>query len=1093
MTPQTNRLNAKRLNPFSQSLAQQIHCFEAALLFYGIPTNVHQCVRVGGRPLVEPVIGITGGERSRHEVRPRSDEAHVSMRNRIGTVQGVGEVRVLQNLTAGLSEKEAHDTLNNAVCKDKTHEEVSLGLLVVILTDPQSAAKSYRDLTLITRDGLAIVLGHLNQLVLERYLRLNDVTRSQLLWLLREMIRTSVASVDNLCLSLLRHAAGGDISPRNLFLVDALLDIFQENRPWLDKFPFLVASIVYTYLRLIEDHIAPHLSGLRQKEVTFTVSLIRERMVDCLVIGRTSRRFLQSRLTPDMERKLVFLTSQVRFGNHKRYQDWFQRQYLATPESQSLRCDLIRFIVGVIHPTNELLCSDIIPRWAVIGWLFTTCTSTVAASNAKLALFYDWLFFEPEKDNIMNIEPAILVMHNSMRSHPPVTATLLDFLCRIIPNFYPPLTEKVRNGIFSSLRQILEKRVLPSLYPLFDSPKLDRELRSKIRETFKEFCLPPNADPGKMEELSKDLTPGVILENAANIPVENNHVNQDPEPAFSDEEEEMPLRIVTKVEEEDEEDVPLANVKLKNEQKNANCVVKKEDIASQLNLILEPEELRTAVESLHSETDNEVRCQTMERIVQMVVEDEIDAETIPALASCISTILSSQITSQIFPSDNLNEEALTDSISTPLFVMFRNQFQLCKEEDNRRKLLARVLAEIQNVQPRIGYLLLYFLKVWGREEEKREGEPSNMLNDVKASVYKDFCVHREKKLDACLVSDLKLCHEDNIFMLCYLVPDIYMGFQNVALGNVQLLHLVVSTVDACQLQELVCQIMQGHLKMLKKESFTSLLTASLNWETFEQYCFWQLIFAHDFPIDYVLPVLPKLQFRDHAEALTSILFMLKQEKPTLELLRQLLARQNVDGDMFVVAALRYWCRDYEEKLGELLANLLSTRYPATSPNKRKRSGAKHNQQPGPPSGEQVLGHLDQLRQHCMSSAELQLYHSEGMQRALQQAQAASSDSLRKSYGDLFALAEVNEENEPPPPPPTSSARKHAAASAGGGGGAGGKGHRKTGANTRERSSSKRPLPRYHLDSTSSSEEEEIVNVKQAKKRKKINPVGSDSD
>ncbi|XP_060821212.1 integrator complex subunit 3 isoform X2 [Bombus pascuorum] len=1044
---------------------------------------------------------------------------------------------VLQNLTAGLSEKEAHDTLNNAVCKDKTHEEVSLGLLVVILTDPQNAPKSYRDLTLITRDGLAIVLVHLNQLVLERYLRLNDVTRSQLLWLLREMIRTSVASVDNLCLSLLRHAAGGDISPRNLFLVDALLDIFQENRPWLDKFPFLVASIVYTYLRLIEDHNAPHLSGLRQKEVTFTVSLIRERMVDCLVIGRdlvrllqnvaripefealwkdilhnpkslcpnfsgvlqllqtrTSRRFLQSRLTPDMERKLVFLTSQVRFGNHKRYQDWFQRQYLATPESQSLRCDLIRFIVGVIHPTNELLCSDIIPRWAVIGWLFTTCTSTVAASNAKLALFYDWLFFEPEKDNIMNIEPAILVMHNSMRSHPPVTATLLDFLCRIIPNFYPPLTEKVRNGIFLSLRQILEKRVLPSLYPLFDSPKLDRELRTKIRETFKEFCLPPNADPGKTEEFNKDLTPGATLENAANTPVENNHLTQDSEPAFSDEEDEVSLRIVTKVEEEDEEDVPLANVKLKNEQKNANCIARKEDITSQLNLILEPEELRTAVESLHSETDNEVRCQTMERIVQMVVEDEIDAETIPALASCISTILSSQITSQIFPSDNLNEEALTDSISTPLFVMFRNQFQLCKEEDNRRKLLARVLAEIQNVQSRIGYLLLYFLKVWGREEEKREGEPSNMLNDVKASVYKDFCVNREKKLDACLVSDLKLCHEDNIFMLCYLVPDVYMGFQNVALGNVQLLHLVVSTVDACQLQELVCQIMQGHLKMLKKESFTSLLTASLNWETFEQYCFWQLIFAHDFPIDYVLPVLPKLQFRDHAEALTSILFMLKQEKPTLELLRQLLARQNVDGDMFVVAALRYWCRDYEEKLSELLANLLSTRYPATSPNKRKRSGPKHNQQSGTPSGEQVLGHLDQLRQHCMSSAELQLYHSEGMQRALQQAQAASSDSLRKSYGDLFALAEVNEENEPPPPPPTSSARKHAAASAGGGGGAGGKGgHRKTGANTRERSSSKRPLPRYHLDSTSSSEEESIVNVKQAKKRKKINPVGSDSD
>lgn len=118
---------------------------------------------------------------------------------------------------------------------------------------------------------------------------------------------------------------------------------------------------------------------------------------------RTSRRFLFLRLTPDMEKKMVFLTSNVRFGHQKRYQDWFQRQYLSTAESQSLRCDLIRFIVGVIHPSNEVLCSDIIPRWAVLGWILTTCTHPVAASNAKMALFYDWLFYDAERDNIMNI------------------------------------------------------------------------------------------------------------------------------------------------------------------------------------------------------------------------------------------------------------------------------------------------------------------------------------------------------------------------------------------------------------------------------------------------------------------------------------------------------------------------------------------------------------------------------------------------------------------------------------------------------------------------------------------------------------------
>ena len=41
---------------------------------------------------------------------------------------------------------------------------------------------------------------------------------------------------------------------------------------------------------------------------------------------KTSRRYFSSRLTPDMENKLNFLTSRVRFGQQKRYQDWFQRQ-----------------------------------------------------------------------------------------------------------------------------------------------------------------------------------------------------------------------------------------------------------------------------------------------------------------------------------------------------------------------------------------------------------------------------------------------------------------------------------------------------------------------------------------------------------------------------------------------------------------------------------------------------------------------------------------------------------------------------------------------------------------------------------------------
>lgn len=47
------------------------------------------------------------------------------------------------------------------------------------------------------------------------------------------------------------------------------------------------------------------------------------------MLMRTPRRYLQSRLTPEMEKKLNFFTSYVRFGAHKRYQDWFLKQVSA--------------------------------------------------------------------------------------------------------------------------------------------------------------------------------------------------------------------------------------------------------------------------------------------------------------------------------------------------------------------------------------------------------------------------------------------------------------------------------------------------------------------------------------------------------------------------------------------------------------------------------------------------------------------------------------------------------------------------------------------------------------------------------------------
>ncbi|KAJ9587486.1 hypothetical protein L9F63_028259, partial [Diploptera punctata] len=347
---------------------------------------------------------------------------------------------------------------------------------------------------------------------------------------------------------------------------------------------------------------------------------------------------------------------------------------------------------------------------------------------------------------------------------------------------------------------------------------------------------------------------------------------------------------------------------------------------------------------------------------------------------------------------------------------------------------------------------------------------ASKLNDGKSSAYSDFCQALDKEVESCLLSDLKLCQEDDVNLFCWLVPEVYIQFPSVAVGHAQLLHLVVSTVDASQLQDLVCHILQGRLVMFRADSFKALLSASLSWETFEQYCLWQLVTAHGIPIDYVLPILPRLQFSNHAEALTSILLMLKQERPTADLLKHLLSREvRPPQDVFVVSALKYWCQEHEEKLGELIASLLSSRYPNTSPNKRKRGGganrASSGASAGPPTAEQVLGHLDQLRQCCRQN-NFNLYSLDSMQRALQQAQSLCTDVQRKKFSDFKVT----------------------------GGGRGRKAGSSNSSSAKAAASKSRAATKEVSESSEeSSEEEEIVKPRHSKKRKKVNPVGSDSD
>lgn len=967
---------------------------------------------------------------------------------------------ILSSVISNLSENEAHDALNQMVCKGpQQHEEASLGLLYVILVDPPAAPKAFRDLTYITRDGLSLIITRLIGIVTDKLSKLLDTVRTQVLWLSGELVKSSSPGVEGLCQALLRQISGGDNSPSNVWLAENVLGLLNSNRTWLEKNPILLATAVYTYLRLLEDHEAAPFKNLRQMEIEFCSSLLREKFTDCIPIGRdlvrllqnvsripeftalwkdilhkpqslcpqftgisqllytrTSRRFLACRLHPEMENKILFLTSKVRFGQQKRYQDWFQKQYLSSPESQTLRADLIRYIVGVVHPSNEVLCSDIIPRWAIIGWLLTSCQTVVSTANAKLALFYDWLFYQPDKDNIMNIEPAILLMHHSIRSHPTITSTLLDFLCRIIPNYSTLPDVQARQGVIKAFRHILSKKVVMSLSPLLDNPKMERDLRIVVRTTLAEFC-----DSGsKLEESSTSAFSKVESSSASNDMLgslgsrmigaadsngSNSSSTKDSELVDSgvDDELEQPDEeaVFSDPEEDDDGDVapgkpngaggkekdyefkPIEKEGVdENEERDSS-----EDITELEELENLGDELKELLIKFSQESDVGVRCSLMENILKSITSlDEFEDDTAKSLAVCLNFCMVDDLMAPCIMKDRNVE----DCLDGPLYVLCQNICILPTHDVGRERYLT-LLGALHSVDNKIGYRFLFFLK-------------ASVLDDERLTMYEDFAstFRGEKTIQACLCEDLKVCQDYDIKAFRYIISSIYKKFPEHVVGNSEVLHMLVGIMEPRQLNQLMSEITLGELTIFGEDSkLDSLLESTLEWESFEQQCVWHLIQAEDVLLESFVNILPSLKQDQHAEALSNLLILMKSVSPSTDLVIPVLSMECSDkrpGNQFSVSLLRYWAQEYSRELAQLIGQQLCKQASAG----KKRKNAKS--QPGT-NLELVLHHLDWLHKICQEQEDMSFFKHEGLRSALDQVKLTASEARKNKFKLLFSLCD----------------------------------------------------------------------------------------
>lgn len=949
--------------------------------------------------------------------------------------------KIVNDLTKDLSEKQAHDALSAAVSKG-SNEEVCLGLLHIILTELNSAHNAFRDLNLVSRDSMVLIVNKLLQLISERYIRLIDPVKTQIMWLTSQFVVSNIGGADAICHALLKQVAGGDLHATNIWLAESLLNLFTQNRNWLQKFPQLLSVVLYSFLRLIVDHTAGPYKALRQKEVTFCISILRERFTDCMPIGRdlvrllqnvskipemknlwkdmlhnpkslssqftgvgqllnvrTPRKYLACRLTPDMENKIGFLTSKVKFGQQKRYLEWFQRQYLSSPESQSLRIDLIRYICGVVHPSNEILSSDITQRWTLIGWLLSSCTNNVNGANAKLALFYDWLFYQVDSDNIMNIEPGILVMHHSLRSHFQLTATLLDFLCRSALEYFQqgqPSKECVGNAF----KTILSKKVVNTIMPIIDNQRMGLELKNLVRGTFPEF-FQVNGAPSR--KLPDSLSAGKMDSNESGA-VSNLDSQSDSDATegisdakFSDTEDEADVQING-----EKGSVRLRDGKFRPAILEKVTDDKDEDDDDEGDVVdfdeLEKldEDLRDMVLKLHQESNVGVRCDTMESIVAMVLNlNDFDDEMNSALATCLNNSMVEDYYQFCLP-EKVTGRELQDSLEGPLYTLFAkliHTYGIGKKET-----IVKLLQEMRFLEPKLGYHLLYYLMASEQDEEN-------------LSIYEEFIRTMKdfKNISASVLEDMKLCQAYDPRLFVFLAPPLYRKFSKDLIGNVEMLHLMVAIVDPLQLRELLHEVVLRDLVIFGEDNVYEILTESLSWESYEQYNVWQLLCAEDPPVECFLKLLPLLKPNIHSEAISNILLLLKGADLTPEIVASLLCMEcptsiKEKPKQLSTCLLRYWSFDESKELAKILCNHIEKNLSSSGNRRRQLKGGNQNQ----PTMEQILVQLECFYELCQQQQNLDFFKQEVVKRSLEKVKQHCTNSIQQKFQLLFSVCEGQE-------------------------------------------------------------------------------------
>lgn len=398
------------------------------------------------------------------------------------------------------------------------------------------------------QDQWDILCSQARYFTYSKFLEMKSGPKLRLLWLVDKLAALQARGAENLFIGLLRQIRGGDYSSENVLLIQKLYQIFFDHKNWFYQQTQLIPFTIFSFLRIIAGNgidlelrkmmatfsaalllekfkecsvigrdlirilqdvsklpefipvwsllyktssssssssTSSFINSTEYKNNNNNNNIIESTQIFKILHIPSPKKFLASRLTPDMEINLLFILDHVKYGgNHRRYYEWFSAEYLKVNDPDSLIIDIVRYLIVAYHPPNAILASSSVQRWQIISWFLRQMKTNYSTTNAKLALFFDWLFYDPSIDNIMNIEPAILIITKSVPVNPKITCTMLEFLHLLRKDYLPALSARIESNIDKSMFDILTKRVISNLESILLSDQVSEDIKRQTKELF---------------------------------------------------------------------------------------------------------------------------------------------------------------------------------------------------------------------------------------------------------------------------------------------------------------------------------------------------------------------------------------------------------------------------------------------------------------------------------------------------------------------------------------------------------------------------------------------------------------------------------